>query len=68
MESSTTQNEIIMEKDATKGARDVNSKKGEHSALRNLKGFIFSLLVWKSVESEIQKTNFKKGALEKKLP
>ena len=56
-----------MTKMATGGAREVNSKKGQHSALNNLIGFIFHLRVWKSVVSEIQKTIFKKVPLKKKV-
>ena len=52
---------------ATKGAREVNSKKGQHSAFNNLIGFIFHLRVSKSVVSEIQKTIFKKVPLKKKV-
>ena len=50
---------------ATKGAREVNFKKGQHSALSILIGNILNLSVRKSVVSQLQKTNFKKGALKK---
>ena len=52
---------------ATKGAREANFKKGQHSALSILIGNILNLSVRKSVVSQLQKTNFKKGALKKKV-
>ena len=50
---------------ATKGAREVNFKKGQHSSLSILIGNILNLSVRKSVVSQLQKTNFKKGPPKK---
>ena len=58
---------VKIEKMAPRGAREVNSQKGQHSALSNLIGFIDHQRVWKSVVSEIQKTIFKKVPLKKKV-
>ena len=57
-----------MTKMVTKGARKVNFKKEQHSALSIFVRNILNLLVRKSVVLQLQKTNFKKESPKKKLP